>query len=312
MTATGKTAFVRQAIVERIRQGTYPVAARLPGVRALATEFGVHPNTAARVIADLVRDGVVRSEHGRGSFVLAVPGGDAGPGAVDALVLSARDLAQRARRLGVTRREWASLTAEAEARAYEAEGPAMWFVECSLRDAEELSQSLSTLLDRPVRPLLVDELPHRLMAGNVVGSCFVTTPFHVEEVEAVVEDAARVVCVNVVPTSETLVRFAQLPSSARLAVVASNRQTLTRFVRMVTTYTRIDPVATLLADDPRAPDAVRDADVVIDSHSIHPTVAAWGPIGRVITIRYQIEPTSLAFLREVLRQAAAREVGTPA
>jgi DNA-binding transcriptional regulator YhcF (GntR family) len=311
MQVTGKTTFVRQAIVDRIRHGRYPVGSRLPGVRLLAAEFDVHPNTAARVIADLARDGVLRSVHGRGSYVLEVPGDEAGAGAIEVVVATARELAKQARRLGLTRREWASLTADAEALAFESEGPSMYFVECSLRDAEELSQSLSTLLERPVRPMLVDELPHRLVGTNLPAPFFITTPFHIEEVEAAVEDLARIVCVSVVPTSETLVSFARLPASARVAVVASNRQTLQRFVRMLTTYTRIEPVAALLVDDITAPGAVRDADVVIDSHSIHPTVAGWGPTGEVVTVRYQIEPTSLAYLREVLRQEAAGGVTAP-
>lgn len=311
MMATSKTAFLRQAIVERIRHGRYPVGGRLPGVRALAEEFDVHPNTAARVVANLARDGVVRSDHGRGTYVLTVPGAEADTSAIEGVVTGMRELARQARRLGVTRREWAALAAEAESHAFEDDGPSMWFVECSLRDAEELSHSLSTLLERPVRPLLVDALPHHLLGRGGAGEVFVTTPFHVEEVEAEIEDAARVVCVNVVPTSETLVRFAHVPSSARVAVVASNRQTLARFVRMLTTYTRIHPVAALLVDDPTAPAVVTDADVVIDSHSIHDTVVGWRPAGEILTIRYQIEPTSLAFLREVLRQGAERSVAAP-
>lgn len=311
MMSTSKTAFLRQAIVERIRHGRYPVGGRLPGLRALAEEFDVHPNTAARVVANLARDGVVRSDHGRGTYVLSVPGAEAETSAIEGVVAGMRELATQARRLGVTRREWAALAAEAESRAFEDDGPSMWFVECSLRDAEELSQSLSTLLERPVRPLLVDALPHHLLDRRG-GEVYVTTPFHVEEVEAEIEDAARVVCVNVVPTSETLVRFAHVPSSTRVAVVASNRQTLARFVRMLTTYTRIRPVVALLADDPDAPAAVADADVVIDSHSIHDTVVGWRPGAEVLTIRYQIEPTSLAFLREVLRQRSEVAVGTAA
>jgi DNA-binding transcriptional regulator YhcF (GntR family) len=306
MMASNKTAFLRQAILERIRHGKYPVGGRLPGVRVLAEEFDVHPNTAARVVANLARDGVVRSDHGRGTYVLAVPGAEADTSAVERVVTGMRELARQAHRLGVTRREWGALVAEAESQAFEDDGPSMWFVECSLRDAEELSQSLSTLLERPVRPLLVDALPHHVVGGGGGGEIFVTTPFHVEEVEAEIEDAARIVCVNVVPTSETLVRFAHLSPSTEVAVVASNRQTLVRFVRMLTTYTRIRPVAAVLVDDPAAPHAVLAADVVIDSHSIHDTVMGWRPTGEVLTIRYQIEPTSLAFLREVLRQRAER------
>ena len=295
----GKTDFLKQALVERLRTGDYAVGSRLPGLRRLAEEFGVHPNTAARVVSDLVHDGVLRTAQGRGTFVVSVP--DTDGCASDQLLASARSLAIQARRLGLTRRDWVRLTTEAEAAAYEGEGPSLWFVECSPRDGEELSASLSTLIEDPVRPMMVDELPHHLVAHPGEPGFFITTPFHLEEVEAAVGDTAPVVAVNVVPTSETLVAFARFPSNARVAVVASNTQTLVRFVRMVTTYTRNEPFAAHLVHEPSARTAAQEADILVDSHSIHPTVASWHPAGQVLTVRYHIEPTSLAYLREVLR-----------
>lgn len=295
----GKTDLIKQALLERLRTGDYPVGSRLPGVRSIADEFDVHPNTAARVVSDLVHDGLLRSEQGRGTFVVAVPTSDGR--ATAALYASARALATQARRLGLSRRDWARLNTNAEEAAYDEEGPTLWFVECSQRDGEELSASLSTLLERPVRPMLVDELPHHLVAHPLESGFFVTTPFHIEEVEATVSACTPVVTVNVVPTSETLVAFARFPTAARVAVIASNTQTLVRFVRMVTTYTRLEPFAAHLVDEPEARLAALDADIVVDSHSIHATVAGWQPKGQVLTVRYQIEPTSLAYLREVLR-----------
>lgn len=51
---------------------------RLPSVRELAEAAGVNVNTARAVYARLESEGVVRSEHGRGTFVAGGrPGGDA-------------------------------------------------------------------------------------------------------------------------------------------------------------------------------------------------------------------------------------------
>lgn len=302
----GKTDLIKQALLERLRTGEYPVGGRLPGLRSIAEEFDVHPNTAARVVTDLVHEGLLRSVQGRGTFVLAVPTTDGR--ATDELYASARSLATQARRLGLSRRDWARLTSDAEDAAYDEEGPTLWFVECSQRDGEELSASLSTLLERPVRPMLVDELPHHLVAHPLEPGFFITTPFHLHEVESVVGPRTPVVAVNVVPTSETLVAFARFATDARVAVVASNTETLVRFVRMVTTYTRLEPFAARLIDDADARSAALEADIVVDSHSIHATVVGWRPKGQVLTVRYQIEPTSLAYLREVLRLREAKPI----
>ncbi|MEO1617194.1 MAG: GntR family transcriptional regulator [Planctomycetota bacterium] len=56
---------IRSAIVsDRLRVGD-----SLPSVRALAGELVVNPNTIAKAYAELVRDGVLESQQGRGYFV---------------------------------------------------------------------------------------------------------------------------------------------------------------------------------------------------------------------------------------------------
>lgn len=53
----------------RIVTGTWPADSRIPGVRELAGELGVNPNTVQRALADLERRGLCRSERTAGRFV---------------------------------------------------------------------------------------------------------------------------------------------------------------------------------------------------------------------------------------------------
>lgn len=53
----------------RIVVGQWPSGARVPGVRELAAELGVNPNTAQRALAELERQGLCRSERTAGRFV---------------------------------------------------------------------------------------------------------------------------------------------------------------------------------------------------------------------------------------------------
>jgi len=70
---------IYQQIIERVRAdvatGRLRPGHRLPTVRALAAELGVHVNTVAHAYAELERAGVVTTRRGLGTFV-AVPASD--------------------------------------------------------------------------------------------------------------------------------------------------------------------------------------------------------------------------------------------
>lgn len=295
-------------ILERIRSGIYPVGHKLPSVRIAAQEFDVHANTVSRVYNVLASEQILRTVHGKGTFVIRLPAAREGVEAAVEVAAALRDLAVQSRRLGLTRKEFSRLAADAESASYEALGPSIWFVECSIKDAEELAGSLGTILDRSIRPMLTTDLPHHLMSDEGGHSFFITTPFHVDEVEELVSPRHPVVNVNLVPTSDTLVRLARIEPSAQICVVASNNQTLKRLVHMVRTYTRIEPTAAVLADSPGVEECVQNADIVIDSQSIHGRVMGWQPSGTILTVRFQIEPTSVAYLREVLLRRDAKAI----
>ena len=79
------------ALSERISAGTLKPGDQLPSVRELAAEAGVNLNTARAVYARLEREGLIRSEQGRGTFVTTKD--EVAPGADDAAVR--RDLRRR-------------------------------------------------------------------------------------------------------------------------------------------------------------------------------------------------------------------------
>jgi GntR family transcriptional regulator len=65
-------------IREAVREGALGSGDRLPSVRELAEAAGVNVNTARAVYARLESEGLVRSEHGRGTFVAeSFPGDEA-------------------------------------------------------------------------------------------------------------------------------------------------------------------------------------------------------------------------------------------
>src|SRR3954453_18211674 len=72
-----------------IAGGTLRPGDRLPAVRELATSAGVNVNTVRAVYARLASQGVIVSEHGRGTFVSGSSGGS--PAMADLVERAARE-----------------------------------------------------------------------------------------------------------------------------------------------------------------------------------------------------------------------------
>ncbi len=69
----GSSAAIYRQIADQIRRsvanGELAIGDPLPSVRQLAKELVVNPNTVAKAYAELVRDGVLETQAGRGAYV---------------------------------------------------------------------------------------------------------------------------------------------------------------------------------------------------------------------------------------------------
>ena|SRR5690242_9974040 len=75
--STGSTTPIYRQIVDQICEavatGELSGGEQLPSIRALAEQLVINPNTVARTYGDLIRDGVLDAQQGRGVFVAARP-----------------------------------------------------------------------------------------------------------------------------------------------------------------------------------------------------------------------------------------------
>ncbi|MFD3491449.1 GntR family transcriptional regulator [Streptomyces sp. NPDC058690] len=105
---------LRKQISELARSGELPVGYRLPTVRGFAEELGLAANTVAKTYRALESDGVIETRGRNGTFIAA-----AGDTAERKAAAAAREYAEQARRLGLSRARAASLVEDAVRVAYE-------------------------------------------------------------------------------------------------------------------------------------------------------------------------------------------------
>ena len=60
---------VATRLKQQIVTGGLPPGSKLPGGRDLALQYGINPNTAARIYQELEREGVCMTRRGTGTFV---------------------------------------------------------------------------------------------------------------------------------------------------------------------------------------------------------------------------------------------------
>ncbi|MER5915889.1 GntR family transcriptional regulator [Streptomyces sp. NPDC001982] len=61
---------VRDALLKRLDDGTYPAGSKFPSVLEIAAEFSVANSTAQRALVAIREGGRLRTEPGIGTFVL--------------------------------------------------------------------------------------------------------------------------------------------------------------------------------------------------------------------------------------------------
>jgi GntR family transcriptional regulator len=89
---------IMDQIQEQLASGKMKPGEQLPTVRRLATELGVNFNTVARAYRLLDQQGVISTQHGRGTYVLGRP--SAGRPRRSQLERLAKGFAREAARLG--------------------------------------------------------------------------------------------------------------------------------------------------------------------------------------------------------------------
>ena len=222
---------IRRQLTEQfkhfIEAGGFPRDRALPSIRELAGFLGINPNTVARVIEDLKRDGYAQARRGKGVFVAPNPPARLSPTLRGVFL---KEAVIRAAALGMTADDLAvGVLSLVGVRPPPVRGAVeILLVECHKEELDffgkELEAHLPVRVDKVPLAELASAVRQRKPAGRWRAA--VTSFFHVPEVERLLDGMGIPLVALLAEVSlETLHRLAQLPPGTRVGVVSDHSET---------------------------------------------------------------------------------------
>lgn len=299
---------VERAILTRILDGGWLPDHRLPTCTELAAELGANKNTVSKGYQSLARRGYIRSERGRGTFVVRRPRADRGE-----LLEHLRNLTtlalQEAKLAGLDQERFLTLVQETASRYYRRRQLRLGFVECIPHDATALSRDLQEALGYPVTPLLLEEVladPAGKLSGYDLVAVAVT---HLADVEAAAASLGpELVEVFVAPDPTSLAQVIRLRPGSRVGIVCDARETLISLNRIVSAYKPdIHLSGCLVSQAQRTRRLLEAVDVVLVTISAQPSLERLDPNVPLVPVSFHLEPLSVERFRARLDEHLAAE-----
>jgi len=211
-----------------IQAGQFQPGTQLPTVRQLAGFLRINRNTAARVFADLEREGYLTCEKGRGTFVAQPRVGTRAPQPrLASLSRLVDETLEQAGRLGFGGAEFAAALYTRAHAAPASEPPKVraLFTECNRPQLRQFSRELEQTLPLRVDTALIPDLQqkYRRSPGFLKRYGLVITTFwHIHEVQKLLRRAdTEVVGLMAEASLETLMRLTALPEGTKVGVACN-------------------------------------------------------------------------------------------
>ena len=222
---------IRRQLAEQLKhwiaRGDFARDQALPSIRELAGFLGINPNTVARVVEDLKRDGYVQVRRGTGVFAAPAPSTHPAPALREVFL---KEVVIRAAALGMTADELAVsvLSLAAVRPAPLREVVEILLVECCRPELDFFAGELEANLPVRVDKVLLDDLAGAVRRRKPASRwrAAVTSFFHLPEVERLLGGTeVPVIALLAEAQLETLRRLAQLPPGTRVGVATADPET---------------------------------------------------------------------------------------
>lgn len=224
---------VKAYILDKIKTGYYKVGDKLPAERQLAEKLGISRNTVSAAYKELLLEGILDSEQGRGTFVreqtidITAAGAEvAGSRLERALKIIDAAMAQVVE-LGFTVEQFATITAiRAKERELATRQLRVAVVEGTQEFVERFIDQLGQAANAHFEPVTLPELTTGAVKSEFLDACdlVVTTLNHQSVVAGFLDNGIKLLTVATTPNMEAVIKLARLPMDSEVAVIAKTRE----------------------------------------------------------------------------------------
>lgn len=213
---------VKNKIISDIREGVYRSGEQLPAERSLSETWGVSRNTISQAYQELEVDGVVSSRQGRGTFVADRDDKWRIANRRDLLTKVIDVALEESLQLGFSLDDFLELTiVRVRQKATMLTKAQIVFLECNREQVEYLSRKLE-FGGVHIHPVVLDELRERdspEWAAVHSADLIVTTFFHYDEVQELLDNSREVLAIALDSELETIVQIARIPLGMRVGLI---------------------------------------------------------------------------------------------
>ncbi len=301
-----------------ITGGVLSPGSKLPGVRQLADYLGINRHTVSRALHALEADGLIKTIHSRGTFVVdRISQPDERDSVRLHEIVDHAVLASSA--LGYSVEELASTVLTRGFDVAEGDNVRIAFVECNTTSLQQYASDLHKQLGVDVEPLLISDLQRRKKGKPApTDSCdlIVTTLGHMPEVRRLVGDDLEVFPIALGPYLQVLLSVMALPPQCQVGIVTASEAGSVGMKRaLVQAGLTAERLRLASMEQPQAISTmVGQVDALVVSFAVLERVKPLlpDPPPQLIEYRNVLDQTGIEALKERLQDVRAAKAGTEA
>ena len=223
---------VKAYILDKIKTGYYKTGDKLPAERQLSEQLGISRNTVSAAYKELLLEGILDSEQGRGTFVreqtadITTVGADVAGSRLERALKVIDTAMTQVVELGFTVEQFATITAiRAKERELATRQLRVAVVEGTREYGERFIDQLGQVANARFESVTLSDLTTGVVRTEFLEACdlVITTLDHQSVVVEILGNSTKLMAVATTPNLEAVIKLARLPVGSEVAVIAKTQ-----------------------------------------------------------------------------------------